>query len=86
MKAIELLQRIKEETRGQELNCIKEILIGACDWGLTKNECRLFSDELIIDIDNHFFDIDNIPLREWLDKHCLVSNTNEKWVTIKGLK
>ncbi len=88
--AIEFLRQKSNKRKAQEMEDLKELILQSCEGMM--DETNFIIDEgrtvaMFIDIDEVWFDIDNLDFVDWLKKHCLIEGEiSSKSATVIGLK
>jgi len=87
--AIEFLRNKSRRKQLQEMQELKELIILASDNFLTDEHFKigwLDETDMMINIDEIFFDIDGLGLTQWLNKNCIVESESDKSIIITSLK
>lgn len=89
MKTIEFLRKKALQRRLEDWKIISELLIMCSDGILSEKHIQIGwieEDDMAVFLDEIFFDIDDMPVRDWLVKNFNVSCIESKWVQITSLK
>ena len=87
--AIDFLKSKSKKRQLKEMQELKELIILASDDFLTEDRFTigwLSETDMMIDIDEIFFDIDGLSLSQWINKHCVVESESDKSIIITSLR
>ena len=92
MKTITAIEFLKEKSKKrqlQEMQELKELIIHASDHALSEDSFiigYLEETDMMINIDEVYFDIDGMHFTNWLNNNCVIESESDKSIIITSLR
>ena len=88
--AIKFLRLKSNKRKAQEMEDLKDLILQSCEGMMDETNFIIHEGwevSMFIDIDEVWFEIDNLDFVDWLKKHCIIEGQiSSKSATVKGLK